>query len=888
MEDNEQLFPDDQGEVIARLGKDGTLTELIVETPHKLLLDPQALVGQHFSRLVPARLQKVILPLVDRALETGQPQRFVFQSANGAGQNEVELKLAATGPDQLLATLRRVADQPTAELDLLQVNRSFIALQAAATAVNASLELDHVLESFTWEMTKLLRAGGCAVFQWHQDSKSLSLMAGHQHGLPPGAPAGKRRPLDPLPLTLRTMNERYASQITLSQYEARLPEHDYMRECGIASLLMVPIVFHNQVIGLVEIVERDIERIFREHEVSLAQLLTSEAAGAIVNARLYQLARQEIAERKRAEAALERERSMLAVRVTERTAQLQTQSQRQSALAAIEPTISHPEELTNVLKQIVDIIAAALPADAGASIVLWNREQKRFVNHVSSEGSVLGTDFLRGHRSGGLSRRILDSQQVLAVPDVLQSPYHDPDWFEASELRSYVGAPIFRHEQGLGIIYAASRLARDYSQEELEFLQALANRAAVAITNVQLYEALQDTNNELARLARMKDDFLTNMSHELRTPLNAILGIAEGLQEQFYGPLNEKQIRSAQIIEESGKHLLNLINDILDVSKIEAGQLNLEIEQVFIRDSCEGSLNFVKRPALKKNITLSLDIDPQVRVIQADSRRLKQILVNLLDNAIKFTPDDGAVGLQVTADPAGKQVQFTVWDTGIGLSPENLAQLFQPFVQVESSLTRRYSGTGLGLVLVKHMTEMHGGSVAVESEVGRGSRFSFWLPWEPGEQPGLSPADDPAAMITLGQAPSWKEVSYDETPTLLLVDDDKDNRELFSGMLATVGFRVLNAGDGREAVEKTAAEKPDLILMDIQMPEMDGLEAIRRIRALPDVAQVPIIALTALAMKGDRELCLEAGANDYLSKPIALRKLVKAIRSQLEPADQQA
>jgi PAS domain S-box-containing protein len=404
---------------------------------------------------------------------------------------------------------------------------------------------------------------------------------------------------------------------------------------------------------------------------------------------------------------------------------------------------------------------------------------------------------------------------------------------------------------------------------------------ALRFANAELHLA----NLELARAARMKDEFLASVSHELRTPLNAILGRVETLQEQIHGPLNERQLRAARSIEESGRHLLELINDILDLSKIEAGRLELNLTSVSVIALCESSLRMVAQSALKKRVAVNVSVQEGLSAFPGDERRLKQILVNLLSNAVKFTPEGGAVGLDVSEDAVAGMLRFDVWDTGIGIAAEDLARLFKPFVQLDSGLARQYNGTGLGLVLVARMAELHGGEVLVESEPGRGSRFTVILPrHEPPTSISSSPPPElgrpaPAAEEPAAGAP-------DARPIVLLADDNSENVAVMQEYISRHGYRVEIARDGYEAVTHAVNLRPAVILMDIQMPGMNGLEAIGEIRAAPGLEQVPIIALTALAMQGDRERCLAAGASDYLSKPVGLRDLIRAIethrRSYLE------
>lgn len=391
-------------------------------------------------------------------------------------------------------------------------------------------------------------------------------------------------------------------------------------------------------------------------------------------------------------------------------------------------------------------------------------------------------------------------------------------------------------------------------------------RADLALRVEERTAELSTANKELQRANQLKDEFLASMSHELRTPLNAVLGLTESLLEGVYGEISERQINALQIIDESGQHLRTLINDILDLSKIGAGKLTLGIEPVSVQDVCVSSLNFINDTAAKKNIDISSSIDPAVTTIPADQRRLKQILINLLSNAVKFTPEGGKIGLTVQGNSYKDVVQFTVWDTGIGIAESQLEHLFEPFVQLDSKLSRRYSGTGLGLTLVQRMTEMHGGNVIVLSQPGQGSQFTITLPWK---KPDIKPAPVP-------------EVSSGVAPHILLVDDSIISLQTIYTFLKKQGYHISVAKTGLEALKLAIDIQPNLILMDIGMPEMDGLEATRRIRMNPRSKHIPVIAVTAMAMPGDKERCLAAGANNYLSKPINLKALKHIISGYMD------
>lgn len=381
-------------------------------------------------------------------------------------------------------------------------------------------------------------------------------------------------------------------------------------------------------------------------------------------------------------------------------------------------------------------------------------------------------------------------------------------------------------------------------------------------------DELRIANIELSRAAQLKDEFLASMSHELRTPLNAILGMTEIMLERMVGNLNDKQVSFLRIVDESGKHLLALINDILDLSKIEAGKLGLEYSTVSVQALCEASLRLVRPAAEAKKHQLHLKLSSDPGPICVDGRRLKQMLVNLLDNAIKFTPEGGSMGIEIWHDVERGRVAFRVWDTGIGIAPEHKPQLFKPFSQLEQGLAKQHAGTGLGLSLVKRLTELHGGSVSVESHVGAGSRFTISLPHTPR-----------GALAESTPPPSVKRNRGDLLPpgilgTILIVDDNVPNLQMLGDYLPLKGYQVLTTQNAQEGLDILRETPICAILLDIQMPEMDGLEVIRVLRKEPHTAELPIIAMTALAMNGDRERCLAAGATDYMPKPLSPKQVV--------------
>lgn len=415
------------------------------------------------------------------------------------------------------------------------------------------------------------------------------------------------------------------------------------------------------------------------------------------------------------------------------------------------------------------------------------------------------------------------------------------------------------------------RRTDELNRKNHELNEEIARRAE---TENRLREA--KTAAEAASAA--KSDFLAVMSHELRTPLNSILGFSDVLQEGMQGELNDDQKNSIGNISTSGKHLLSLINDILDLSKIEAGKETLNRERIEVDALCGDVVTMLSRQAEKKSIAIQRTISKDVGRVTADRRRLCQILFNLLSNAVKFTPEGGSVGLEVRrrssaaeqrVDGVGEIVEFVVWDDGIGIAAENREKLFEPFVQLDSRLARRHEGTGLGLSLVKRLVKMHGGRVRVESEEGQGSRFVVQLPCsddEVGGAPSENALDESAVLFLRTQS--------QRPPVVLLVEDNELNQQSITAYLEANKFEVLVAGDGDTALRLAEAQNFDLILSDVQMPGMDGLELTRRLRGRESTREVPIITLTAQAMAGDRERCLQAGANHYLAKPLDLKQLV--------------
>jgi CheY-like chemotaxis protein len=384
----------------------------------------------------------------------------------------------------------------------------------------------------------------------------------------------------------------------------------------------------------------------------------------------------------------------------------------------------------------------------------------------------------------------------------------------------------------------------------------------------------------------MKSEFLANMSHELRTPLNAIIGFSEVLRDGLIGEMTAQQRGFIGDIFSSGQHLLSLINDILDLSKIEAGVMILDLEPVALSPLFENSLSVVREKAASHRITLELDAPPSLGSIDADARKVKQIVYNLLSNAVKFTADGGRVTLRVRSVPRGdvgraaaaaagrtfaladsgfpEFLEIAVTDTGIGITPEGLQRLFAPFSQIDSGLARKFEGTGLGLAMVKLLAELHGGAVAATSVAGAGSCFTVWLPLRAAG--GTAPVPVKAPPLAVAAAGGVR--------TALVVEDDLKSADLIRVQLEAEGFTVLHAPDAETALAIASAQPLSLITLDIMLPNMDGWEFLARIKQLPELRRIPVVIISIVA---DRNRGFLLGASAVMQKPISRQELYESL-----------
>ena len=456
--------------------------------------------------------------------------------------------------------------------------------------------------------------------------------------------------------------------------------------------------------------------------------------------------------------------------------------------------------------------------------------------------------------------------EPLIVNDVTLNPTHRPHPL-LPETKAEAGIPLKIGNRVTGALDVQSTKANAFSQDDLAVLQTLADQIAIALDNSRSFEVAQQALIEVREADRLKTEFLANMSHELRTPLNSIIGFSRVILKGIDGPINDLQQQDLEAIHHSGQHLLDMINNILDISKIEAGKMELNIEEIEINDVVESVISAARGLVKEKPIRLMSDIPENLPKVNADRTRVRQILLNLLQNASKFT-DEGEITVKIEHLEFDNLLKFSVSDTGIGIAQEDVNKLFERFSQVDSSLTRKVGGTGLGLSISKLLVEMQGGTIDLESELGKGTTFWFTIPVaieEEEEEPEV-----PMEAIDL------------EGKVIVSIDDDAKVIDLYKRYLRSHGFQVVPITNPQDIISKIKEIQPYAITLDIMMPYKDGWQVIQEIKEDPDTANIPIIICSIVE---DRDKAYQLGAVDYLVKPILEDELVNAITNLNLPQD---
>jgi signal transduction histidine kinase/ActR/RegA family two-component response regulator len=448
---------------------------------------------------------------------------------------------------------------------------------------------------------------------------------------------------------------------------------------------------------------------------------------------------------------------------------------------------------------------------------------------------------------------------------------------------SYLGIPLLFRERVFGVMSVQSHEPGAYSQEDIDLLNTIATQTSIAIQNARAYERLRETAAELREVDRLKTQFLANMSHELRTPLNSIIGFSRVMLKGIDGPLTDLQEADLHSIYNSGQHLLSLINSILDMSKIEAGKMDLSFERVELGAIFEAALGTTRALVKDRPIELFSSVPHGLPAVWADSQRVRQILINLFSNAAKFTQEGKIVLL---AKAGAEFVTITVADTGIGIEPEAQRRLFIPFQQVDASTKRRAGGTGLGLAISRSFVEMHGGKIWVASRPGKGSAFSFTLPiYEVVAAQHRDRGPDGVAMLSGGVPEALGRLRQSELDpdkrVVLAIDDDQGVLTLLERYLENDGYQVVGVLESREALSVArrlaSQERPRLaaITLDVLMPVMDGWEVLKALKLDPQTKDVPVILCSIVE---DLEKGLTMGAAAGVCKPLTRNDLLEALR----------
>ncbi|TPG17124.1 response regulator [Pedococcus bigeumensis] len=481
------------------------------------------------------------------------------------------------------------------------------------------------------------------------------------------------------------------------------------------------------------------------------------------------------------------------------------------------------------------------------------------ITYIAEHPLPMDRDTLMGRV--GLDRRPQQIEDVVADPE-----YGRLDLQRVAGFRTTMGAPLIVDDEVVGAMVLWRNQVSPFAESEMTIVTAFAAQAALAINSVRLVQELQAGRAELAEASQHKSEFLASMSHELRTPLNAVIGFSEVLLERMFGDLNERQEDYLRDILSSGRHLLALLNDVLDLSKVEAGHMELDPTEFAVAETVDYALSMVRERAVAHGIILSRDVGAGVDVVRADELRIKQVLLNLLSNAVKFTPDGGRV--EVRARGGAVDLEITVSDTGMGVDPADQQRIFDSFQQ-GGRAARQVEGTGLGLTLTKRIVELHGGRLWLNSEVGHGSTFGFSIPLD---------RSAGAAVGLPGRA-----AQTDDRPVVVVVEDDRSSAELMSLHLEAAGLRPVTVPNGADGLTAVRDLSPAAVILDIRLPGMDGWDVLGAIKGDPHTAATPVVVVSVIHERG-RGFAL--GASDYLVKPVARDDLLAALRRLVDlPVD---
>ncbi|HSE02130.1 MAG TPA: response regulator [Burkholderiales bacterium] len=568
--------------------------------------------------------------------------------------------------------------------------------------------------------------------------------------------------------------------------------------------------------------------------------------------------------------------SSLEQKVEERTRELALANEELRALGEVGHAVASTLDLDTVLERIAAAAVELTGADQG-TIYEYDEQAREFLPRAApgmDEEHVARLRSTPVRLGEGAVGRAAVSGHSWEIPDVLAETDYDDRLREIAAQTGYraiLAAPMIREGRILGGLVMRRKEPGAFGAARVGLLEAFAAQSTLALQNARLFREIEAKSRELELASHHKSQFLANMSHELRTPLNAIIGVTEMLQEDARDLKREDELEPLDRVLRAARHLLALINDILDLSKIEAGKMELHLESFGIAPLVKETVKTIEPLAVKGGNQIVVNCPADVGSIRADQTRVQQALLNLLSNATKFT-ERGKITVNVQRSGAGgaEWITIAVADTGIGMTPEQLSRLFEEFVQADASTTRRYGGTGLGLAISRRFCQMMGGDITVTSEVGRGSTFVIGLPAEVAAAQPVPVARRAAAA----PAPSAA------APDVLVVDDDATVREMADRYLTREGFSVVTADGGKEGLRLARELHPAAVTLDVIMPDVDGWTVLAAIKGDPELTDIQVILMTIV---DERNRGYSLGAADYMVKPVDRERLAAMLRRIVKP-----